>query len=306
MVLAVNDAFEEVFGYPAEEIVGESLDDYIVPPDRQAEADDLNENVADGQLLEAEVRRMTADGIRTFMLRDAPIDSTDGVRGFAIYADITDRVERERELQRQNERLEEFASAVSHDLRSPLSVARGRLQLVKETGDEDSLEAIAEAHERMDALIDDLLTLARQGQVVGETMAVDLERIAHDAWGTADTYGADLAVDDPGTVEADPDRLVQLLTNLFRNAAEHAGEQPQVEVGAPADDDGFYVADDGPGIPADQREQVFERGYTTDHDGTGFGLAIVEEIAHAHGWEVRVVEGDAGGARFEITGVEMG
>ncbi|PSP62672.1 hypothetical protein BRC73_00365 [Halobacteriales archaeon QH_7_66_37] len=68
---------------------------------------------------------------------------------------------------------------------------------------------------------------------------------------------------------------------------------------------GFYVADDGPGIPADEREQVFKSGYSTSDDGTGFGLSIVAEIAEAHGWAVDAVDADGGGARFEITGVDV-
>jgi signal transduction histidine kinase len=78
-----------------------------------------------------------------------------------------------------------------------------------------------------------------------------------------------------------------------------------VTVGELADCDGFYVADDGPGIPADERETVFESGYSTAADGTGFGLSIVEEIASAHGWAVRVTDSAEGGARFEVAGVDV-
>jgi signal transduction histidine kinase len=67
---------------------------------------------------------------------------------------------------------------------------------------------------------------------------------------------------------------------------------------------GFFVDDDGPGIPPAEREKVFEVGYTSDEDGTGFGLNIVTEVANAHGWDVAVSEGARGGARFEVTGVE--
>jgi signal transduction histidine kinase len=70
-------------------------------------------------------------------------------------------------------------------------------------------------------------------------------------------------------------------------------------------EDGFYVADDGRGIPEEERERVFEPGYSTAADGTGFGLSIVEQIIEQHGCEIRVAESDAGGARFEITGVEF-
>ncbi|MEF8786947.1 MAG: HAMP domain-containing sensor histidine kinase, partial [Haloarculaceae archaeon] len=70
-------------------------------------------------------------------------------------------------------------------------------------------------------------------------------------------------------------------------------------------DDGFYIADDGVGIPADQREAVFGRGYSTGEDGTGFGLYIVERVVETHGWEITITESVDGGARFEITDVEF-
>lgn len=68
---------------------------------------------------------------------------------------------------------------------------------------------------------------------------------------------------------------------------------------------GFYVADDGPGIPPAERERVFDTGYSTTDDGTGFGLSIVQRAVDAHGWEITVTEGTDGGARFEITGVDI-
>jgi signal transduction histidine kinase len=152
----------------------------------------------------------------------------------------------------------------------------------------------------MAELIDDLLTLARQGRGLGDTEPVDLETLARTCWQAFDT--GDLVVVDGLTVEADRSRLRELLENLLRNAVEHAGPDPTVRIGAlgsPEDPTGFYVADDGPGIPPDDREQVFEHGYSTDEEGTGFGLAIVRAVADAHGWEVRVTDGEDGGARFE-------
>jgi signal transduction histidine kinase len=105
------------------------------------------------------------------------------------------------------------------------------------------------------------------------------------------------------------------LENLFRNAADHGGDGATVVVGdispmytttraAAVRPSGFFVEDDGPGIAPDERDRVFEVGYTTDPNGTGFGLNIVTEVASAHGWEVSVSEGARGGARFEVTGVE--
>ena len=209
---------------------------------------------------------------------------------------------REGDLARQNERLDEFASVVSHDLRNPLNVARGRLELLDDDCDSPHISRMETAHERMEALVEDLLALARTGRSVGDTEPVSLERIAVDVWQTVDGGGSLSVADDVGYVDADDSRLRELFENLVRNAVDHAGDDVAVTVGRMNESDrsGFYVADDGPGIPADRRETVFKRGHTTADDGTGFGLAIVAEIAGAHGWSVRAIDAAAGGARFEI------
>jgi len=238
-------------------------------------------------------------------------------------------------LERERDRLEEFASVVSHDLRNPLTAARGRMELLAAECDSEHVEPVERSLSRMETLIEDLLTLAREGDDVDDPEPVDLGALASDAWETTDSRDGALRVAVGGVeILADEARLRQLLENLFRNsvehgstsseggspsgnrappgdsrtesgdAVEHGGEGVTVSVGALADGDGFYVADDGQGIPEDEREQVFETGYTTTSDGTGFGLNIVAKIADAHGWEVRVVESEEGGARFEFTGVE--
>jgi len=231
---------------------------------------------------------------------------------------------REGDLARQNERLDEFASVVSHDLRNPLNVAQGRLELLDDDCDSPHISRIETAHERMEALIEDLLALARTGRSVGDTEPVSLERTVSDVWQTVDGTGSLSVADDIGYVDADASRLQELLENLFRNAVDHAGDDVDITVGSlgggrdagdhgaagtgvgshaadePEASTGFYVADDGPGIPSERREAVFERGHTTDDDGTGFGLAIVAEIAGSHGWSVRVTDADGGGARFEV------
>ncbi|MFB6251251.1 MAG: sensor histidine kinase [Halobellus sp.] len=132
---------------------------------------------------------------------------------------------------------------------------------------------------------------------------VALDEIAGAAWRTVESPSASLNAETDQTVRCDPTRLQQLLENLYRNAVEHGGAEIAVTVGEVAD--GFYVEDNGLGIPEDKREEVFEPGYSTATDGTGFGLRIVKQVAEAHGWTVRVTESDAGGARFEVTGVEF-
>ena len=219
-----------------------------------------------------------------------------------VLRDITEQVRRQAELERQNERLDEFTSVVSHDLRNPLSVVEGYVDLAREEDDTAHLDRAVNAIDRMNALIEDLLTLAREGQSVDEVERVPLASVVDAAWQNVDSgEEATLVNETEGSVKADAKRLQQLFENLFRNAVEHAGPDVVIRVGR--EDGGFYVEDDGPGVPATARERVFERGYSSLSSGTGFGLAIVQTIAQAHGWSVRLVEGRNGGARFEFTGV---
>ncbi|MFD1645717.1 sensor histidine kinase [Haloarchaeobius litoreus] len=240
--------------------------------------------------------------------------------------DVTEREHRERELERQNERLDRFASLVSHDLRNPLSVAEGYVELAQDTGEVSHLDDVAVAHERMEELIDDVLAMAREGETVTDPETVRIGEVARTAWDTVETGDATLAVETDGTVCAAPTRLRRLLENLFRNAVEHGstgsptqsgggvehghsagstgltvtvGTLPDAGGDAPG---GFFVADDGVGIPSDRRDAVLDDGYTTNTDGTGLGLSVVQSIADAHGWDVRVTDGAHGGARFEFTG----
>ncbi len=279
--------------------------------------------------------------------------------------------ERERELARQNEQLDEFASVVSHDLRNPLTVADGYLEKAREEGDVGALDRVESAIDRMDRLTDELLELARNGRVVTDPSPVSLSDLAAEAWKNVDTGDACLDVRTDAVIRADRPRLLQLFENLFRNSIEHgstnnwtqsgdSGEHgssgdpnascsadavgcasadfdskpprdaAETGVSPPAgrspsggdnsDDEaatdsplsvtvgtfehGFYVSDTGRGISPENREKVLEQGFTTSDDGTGFGLAIVHEIAEAHGWSVRVDESAEQGARFEIVGVE--
>jgi signal transduction histidine kinase len=212
------------------------------------------------------------------------------------------------ELERQNDRLSEFASIVSHDLRNPLNVAKGRVDIANETNDLAHLDGARDALDRMDALMTDLLELAKQGSVIEATDAVDVVAVAEDAWANVATGGAELVdADDP--IEADQDRLLQLLENLFRNSVEHGSTSSRPGTDAPLTvtvgtfAEGFHVTDTGPGIPPDERDTVFERGHSTN-DGTGLGLPIVRAVAEAHGWTVDVCEADAGGARFEFVDVD--
>lgn len=235
--------------------------------------------------------------------RDA-FDTTD-IELFRILASTVEsafaRTRRERQLARRNERLNDFASIVSHDLRNPLSVASAHAELARESeADDEHVEKIIDSLYRMEELIDDLLARARGDQEL-EREALELEAIATTAWENVETPDATLCLEGNAELTADPDRLVQLLENLYRNAIEHGNSTEEVSVGPT--DDGFYVADDGRGIPPEKRDEIFERGVTHDSGGTGYGLAIVTDIVEGHGWTIDVTESESSGARFQISDV---
>ncbi len=228
----------------------------------------------------------------------------DRLEGFVLRLnDVTEEHRYREQLERQNDRLEEYSRMVSHDLRNPLTVATGRLELEREERDSENLAIAADALDRMDSLIEELRTLARSGQLIEHLETISLSSVCEDCWRVIDTVGATLVVEDDVAFEANRDRLRQLLENLMSNAVRHGGADVTVRIGRLPD--GFFVADDGPGIAAERRADVFTPGYSEAADGSGLGLAIVKEVCEAHGWDIDITDSDSGGARFEVTNVEL-
>lgn len=307
-VVYLNEAFADILGYGQEELFGTHASTVMAEGelDRGQQliqellaADDSDTDIMDMDMVRKDGTPITVSV--HFRVLTTPDGTYDGVMG--VVRDITDRKRRERELQRQRDRLEEFASVVSHDLQTPLTVAKGRLELAQEDHQSEDLDAAAKALDRMERLITELLELAQQGEMVEIRELVELKTVATQAWqDVASQSSAEFHTDLGGySVWADPERLRQLFGNLFQNAFDHAGPDVAVTVGQTENPRGFYVADDGPGIPEEMRDQVFNRSYTTSDDGTGFGLAIVDQIVEAHNWTIAVTEAVDGGARFEIT-----
>ncbi|MDB2270643.1 GAF domain-containing sensor histidine kinase [Halorubrum ezzemoulense] len=212
------------------------------------------------------------------------------------------RNDRRAALRRQAEQLEQFSAVVSHDLRNPLNVLSGYLSLSEDELTPSRYDAMSGAVDRMETLIDDLLMLARRGEAIGETESVPIEAVAKDAWASVRSPEATLTIaDEVGQVEADPGRLRQALENLFRNAIDHAGRDVAIEIGPLTTEDGrrgMYVADDGPGIPVELADTVFDSGVSSA-DSSGIGLAIVDRIVEAHEWDIEARNDD--GAVFELT-----
>ncbi|MDS0475792.1 PAS domain-containing sensor histidine kinase [Natrinema sp. 1APR25-10V2] len=306
-IVAANPALCEILGVGVEpaDLIGRNCD-------RMAE--ELKSHFADADRAVARIETVLAqrDPVRDEEVRLAdgrtlertyvPYTLPDGEANLWLYRDVTERNARRQELERKNELLEEFVGAVSHDLRNPLNVATANLESAAANSDSEYVDAAMDALDRTELLLEDLLVLAREGAVIGETEPVDLAETVRDCWTNVATADATLEVDTDRVVEADRSRLAQVLENLFRNAVEHGGRDVRITVGAVAN--GFYVADDGRGVAANESD-LFDEEYSTSADGIGLGLRIVEKIVDAHGWEIGVEESRSGGARFVITGVEF-
>jgi PAS domain S-box-containing protein len=300
----VNSEFEDQTGYTQEEALGRNPRILKSGEHDEEFYEEMWETILSGEVWQSELVNERKDGTRHYVDQTiAPVrDGQNELEHFvAINRDITERKKQEAELERKNERLDDFASVVSHDLRNPLNVALGRIDLARNDCESEHLDAAEGALDRMERLIDDVLTLARQGETISDLESVSLQTVCKDAWTQIDSVDADISVKTKQSINADRSRLQQLLENLFRNAIEHGGTTVTIKIGKC--DDGFYVEDTGEGIPAEAREELFESGYTTAEDGTGLGLVIVQRIVNAHGWEITAMDGEEGGARFEITGV---
>ena len=306
-----NPKFAELFGYTDEAnvLAGESLLERIQPADRDRLADNLKESmVGDRDSIREPFVGVQADGgtINIELLaRRIELDGKPAAIGTVVDADEDDQSYWQ--LRRERDRLEAFTSVVSHDLRTPLTVARGRIELVlQDLTEESAVESLADADRalrRMETMLEELLTLAKQGEVVADTEPMSLEEIAESTWQNVETADAHLHVSTDRSIEADLGRMKSLFENVYKNAVDHGGPDIILRVGA--SEEGFYIEDNGPGIPTDVREEVFEPGYSSSEEGTGFGLSIVEKIVEAHGWEIRITEAENGGTRFDITGVEF-
>jgi PAS domain S-box-containing protein len=310
-IVYANAAIEDILGYTPDDLVGSSkmkiiperlqdvhaaaLEAYVETGDRNIDWDGV------------ELPALHKDGYEVPTLISLREHDHDGEQYFTgIIRDISERKRREEQLRDQKVRLNQFSEILTHDIRNPLSVAQGYAEIAQENHDIPALAQLETSLERIDSLIEDVTALTRDGQVLGETEPVDLEACARQAWQNVATANADLCFQaELGVTEADESRLYGVFENLFRNAVEHADGTVTIHIGRLQDEQGLYVEDTGSGIPEPIRGEIFEYGYSTNDAGSGYGLPIVQQIVNGHGWEITAGECDAGGARFEITGIEF-
>ncbi len=251
------------------------------------------------------------DGRRThYAVSVSPIVERGTVAGYTVVLRDVTAVERsKRELRRQNDQLEQFASTVAHDLRNPLQVADGAGTLLREqlraadspeaAAAADHVDRVTGAVARMDERLDELQTLAKHAKSVTETEPVAFGAAVRGAWEEVDTAEMALDVRATGTIEAERGRLASVLEQLVR----HSRERAAARVAVTLTESGFTYRDDGRRIPAAEHTDVFDSDTTTTAQGVGLGLEIVRTQVESQGWSISV-EQPGERTAFVVTGAE--
>ena len=306
IVRGVNRSFVDVFGYDREEILGESLNAFVVPTWLKPEADSLDDRTAAGKVNYRHVRRETADGLREFLYRGIPYES-ERTSGFAVYTDLTD-------TRRKTRQLEVIERVLRHNIRNELNVVVGavdRLEDELEDGTGEAMvDAIREAAVNLEGLTGEATTIQRvQDEPVPEDVSVDCARLVRSV---ADRFRrthpeAEIEVAVPETLRvAATDRLESTIASLVENAIEHnPTERPRVWLDARSSPERGWVeigvADDGPEIPEMERQVVTgEAEITQTYHGSGLGLWLVRWTVEKFGGDLSFSSSDAGGNRVQL------
>ena len=302
----VNDAYTELVGYDREALLGshtslvlEAVATPVEEINREIRADDANVGTHEGTIRTNSGETVEVEATIALL----PADEAGDFDRVGVVRDVTERNEREQRLERQNERLDSFASMLAHELRNPVAIGQIYANQLPPESSSDAVEYVAEAFERIEDMVDVMLVVARGQEAVSRGSSVALATAAQAAWEQVEAPEATLELDVDSAIEADETYVQHLFRNLFENSIEHGAPDVTVTVGELSN--GFYVADDGPGIPAEEREAVFEPGFTTaaGQGGTGLGLAFVSELADVYEWTCAVTDSPGSGARFEFDDV---
>lgn len=321
-IVFANPAIEDILGYRPDELVGSSKMKLIPERLRSTHFESLK------QYVETDERHIDWDGIDLPAVHkdghEVPVSVSlreheyEGERLFTgIFTDITERKRHEQRLQAQNAELEEFADVLAHDLRNPLSVAKGYTEIVRETEQVDELSRVESSLSRMEEIIDEMLARARNSAHTSPSdETLSLRGVMAEAWASVLAPEAHLVLpDETWTFSGSRGRLKQLAENVFRNsvehgstssrtqsddAVEHGGSTVTVRIGVLETADGFYIEDTGPGFPESTKEQLRTPGELPVGSTGSYGLHIVTKIATEHGWDVVPATSASGGARLEF------
>ena len=305
----VNDAYTELVGYDREELIGSHTSLVVsAEEDFQTQAKEvqhhLEEGDAEARTYESKSKTASGETIDVeWTVAPLPEQGDGDHDRVVVVRDVSRRNEREQQLRQQNEQLESFAGLLAHELRNPVTIGQIYSQQLPQEADQKAVDYVTEAFDRIENMIDVMLVITQGRQAVTEQTSVPLGDTARKAWEEVDTPDATLELSIDQTIEADETYVRHLFRNLFENAVKHGGSDVTVSVGELST--GFYVSDDGSGIPSADRESVFETGFTTtgNRGGMGLGLTFVHEMAKVYEWSCSATESEAGGAQFEFENV---
>jgi PAS domain S-box-containing protein len=301
VVRNVNAAFQDVFGYDPDEVIGSSLEEYVLTEEQSAGGSEIHHRTMAGEEVVDQVRGRTADGVREFLLRSVPYRSnTDTVRGFAIYTDVTERTERER-------RLSVLTNVLRHNLRTDMNIVLGQADAILE------LDPDPEVVERVEALRRSAEAVVDMGETAG-----DIESLVEWNWGTERSVDLVDLVDDvvwrvdrehpeatfevelPETAPVRGDEAIERAVHeLVENAVVHQDGEPTVTVSVERTGEErveLRVVDDGPGVPTFERELVAgEREVNQLDHGSGLGLWIAHWTAESLDGSLALLDAEDGG-----------
>jgi PAS domain S-box-containing protein len=304
-----SPAIERVTGYTPDDVTGDNALELIHPADAKRATTAFADTVKHpNEGITTEFRTKVSDGsYRWLEARGTNFLDDSVITGLVLNVrDVTNRKQREQALRRQNDHLKDLTTFLSHDVQNQLAIVKGSIEFAREKQEFGELDRALFTTSRIKEMIRKVQELAHSAQQLSDKEPVDLNTVTRECWKTVteSTVEAELTLGSSIRFTADEERLRGALENMLMNSVTHGGTDITVRVGRLPETAGFYVEDDGRGIPEVRRDEIFDSEYTTAKYGTGLGLTIVSRIVDAHGWTILATESDEGGARFEVTGVE--
>lgn len=304
----VNKAAEELFKRPFLNIIGQPLASLPGPWTQ------FFKEKAEGSVNGRMAPIILDSGIRWVDWQMSPVRDGETIVGWLILADDRTDYMRWQEAARQAERLAVTATmvgALAHEMRNPLSAARGLLQLIGRKKEPEKtksyVDLVLRELDRVTRLLNEFLLLGRPAEM--DTEPLDLVSFMNELtpliFGEADTAGAKVEIDTEKVrhVAADPGQITQVVLNLVRNAVEAAGQDGLVSLSLRETGEGvaLSIKDSGPGLTGEVMGKLFRPFFTTKEGGIGLGLAVVQAIVHNHGGEITACNAPEGGAVFTMT-----
>ena len=318
-VVQINKGFEEMFGYSVQELVGKSLNLFIVPDDLESEGNDLNTLISSNRVIRTETARHRKDKtLLSVIIYGVPVllqDQTIGI--FGMYVDITERKKVEEELKIRNTELDNFVYKVSHDLRAPLSSILGLAHLASLPGNDDNLveyiKLMGQKAEQLDHFIRDVLSHSKNLKMDLKVENVDFQKIIDQTFNDLNYLKGVEKVEKSITISADefysdPWRIAEIFRNLVSNAIKYRRlDNPEtfitIAIALDKGECSIVFQDNGIGIDRVSLEKIFEMFYraSDQSEGSGLGLYIVKNAVDKLGGKVKVESELGKGTTFKIT-----